>query len=197
MAKVQIQNRLGKIEIILRKALRDATLLRQLAGFLKLRIYQYTKRGYSLGALKTTTRAGRIGDPRKLKPLSPNYIKYRRELQRGAKSNASKALKKSGLKKLANSLEMRKFGEFFAPTRSNLTLTGQMLDALKTEIDAEAGQGTVYVDSTKRTDSDLTNAQVAQKVAEDGRPFLGLDLVGRDRIRRMVIADLRRKLKRR
>ena len=186
MAKVAIKSRLDKVEVTLRKALKDTQLLRTMAGFLKLRIYQYTKRGYSLAGRRAE------GDPEKLKPLSPNYIEYRRRLQKSGKTQSKK-----GLKGGAKPRDLPKLGEFFSAARSNLTFTGQMLDALKTTVDGISGRATVFVDDTPRTDSDLTNAEVAVKVAKDGRPFLGLDRVGRDRLRRMAIADIRRKLKRR
>lgn len=197
MAKFGFINRTDRVIAILRGALKDPTLLRSLSDFLRTRIYQYTKRGYSLGSLKTTTRRGNIGDPRKLKPLSESYIEYRKGLRKSGKTKSTKLLRKAGLKKFANNLEMRKFGEFFSPARSNLTLTGQMLDALKADIDQNSGQAIVYVDDTSRKDSDLTNKQVAEKVAQDGRPFMGIDRVGRDRIRRTAQAFVRRKLKRR
>jgi hypothetical protein len=93
------------------------------------------------------------------------------------------------------------FLQFFSPARSNLTLTGQLLDAVDSDYDSEAGTVTVFVKATSRTgaepDEPQTNAELAVKVAEEGRPFLGLDLIGRARIRRIVIAELRRQLKRR
>lgn len=186
MAKVDIRSRLDKIEVVLRKALKDTRLLREMAGFLKLRIYQYTKRGYSIAGNR------KEGDPEKLKPLTPGYIEHRRRLQgkgKSKKSKSSRAVRKTK--------DLPKLGAFFSPARSNLTLTGQMLDALKTTVDGISGKATVFVDDTPRTDSDLTNAEVADKVTKDGRPFIGLDRVGRDRMRRMAIADIRRKLKRR
>lgn len=168
MAKVDIRFNAERILTTLRKAIRDTRLLREIAIFMRTRVYQYTKRGTSL-----------VQESR-LTPLSQNYINYRKRLVAG-KSRKS----------------VKKFGDFFSPSRSNLTFTGQMLDALKTDVDPASGRAIVFVDDTPRSGDDLTNAEVAVKVAEAGRPFLGLDRVGRDRIRRMVIADLRRKLKRR
>lgn len=185
MAKVDVRFKPDRIVSTLRKAVRDTRLLREIAQFIRTRVYQYTKRGQSL-----------VQESR-LQPLSTGYVEYRKRLARGEKTKTTKRLKKIGLKKIAKALEMRKFGEFFSPSRSNLTLTGQMLDALKTDVDPGGGRAIVFVDDTPRKDDDLTNAEVAVKVAKAGRPFLGLDRVGRDRIRRMVIADLRRKLKRR
>lgn len=182
MAKVEVKTRLDKFSATLRKAIRSSSTLKMVAAFMKTRIYQYTKRGQSL-VLEA-----------KLAPLSQGYVEYRKRL---LKSKESKILKKVAGKKAAKNRALKKFGEFFSPSRSNLTLSGQMLDALKSEVDEQKGQVTVFVESSSRNDSDLNNAEVAKKVAENGRPFIGLDRVGRDRIRRMVVAELRRALKRR
>ena len=55
--------------------------------------------------------------------------------------------------------------------RSNLTLTGQMLDALTFKVSGREVR--VFVANTPRKDSDLTNAQVANFVQDD-RPWLRL-----------------------
>jgi hypothetical protein len=86
-----------------------------------------------------------------LTALSPMYIQYRRKK---AKSRGFTA------------------GRFFNPSKSNLTFTGQMLESL--DVDARQNFVKVYVRDTKRNDSRLTNSFVAEKVAENGRPFMGL-----------------------
>lgn len=199
MAKVQVVSRVDRYTATLRKAIRDTRLLREVASFMRTRIYQYTKRGMSLATLRQRRGSGNklVGDAKKLKGLSPLYIEYRKSLLKDQDKIAARGVFGKRSRKNSRKRALTKFGEFFSPSRSNLTLTGQMLDALKSDIDAVAGQATVYVDSTSRTDSELNNAEVAKKVAEEGRPFLGLDRVGRDRIRRMAIAHIRRSLKRR
>lgn len=175
-----------------RRVVRKPTLIGSIADFIRNRIFQFTKRGYSLGALKTTNVSSdnrRAGDARKLRPLSSNYIEFRKALNK-QKRKMSKKTKQNQKPTTIRT------GSFFSPTRSNLTLTGQMLDALDTKTDASKGLITVFVESSKRDGESLTNAEVAAKVANEGRPFLGLDRTGRDRVTRMVIAELRRQLKR-
>lgn len=169
----------------LHRAIRSRAMLQEIAVFIQTRIYQNTKRGYYAGVRKNLA---------KFRPLSEGYVAARKALLKGGESST---LKKLGLKKTAKKLAKNNFGEFFSPARSNLTMTGQMLDALQSAVDAGKGQVTISVSNTSRKGEDLTNAQVAVRVAEAGRPFLGLDGTGRDRVVRMVIADLRRGLKRR
>jgi hypothetical protein len=169
-----------------RAVIRKPNLMRQIAEFIRSRIYQFTKRGLSL--------ANQPEKPPKLDALSPGYVRYRKELV----SNKAKRFRAGvGSQKAARKKAIKSFGEFFAPARSNLTLTGQLLNALKTRIDTARGEVTVFVADTRRAGEDLTNAEVAEKVAKGGRPFLGLDRTGRDRVARLVIAELRRSLKRR
>lgn len=180
MAKVSVKTKLDKFTATLQKSIRTPSMLKEVAVFLRTRIYQYTKRGQSL-VLQA-----------KMPALSQGYIEFRKRLASGEGTKGSKKNRGTKSKKAP-----KKFGDFFSPSRSNLTLSGQMLDALESEVDQGKGQVSVFVDDTPRDDSDLNNAEVAKKVSQDGRPFLGLDRVGRDRIRRMVIAQLRRSLKRR
>jgi len=58
------------------------------------------------------------------------------------------------------------------PNKSNLTLTGQMLDSLK--VKSVRADEIIIGPTGNRNDSDLTNAQVAAFVEEQGRPFLNL-----------------------
>ena len=62
-------------------------------------------------------------------------------------------------------------GEFGSPNKSNLTLTGQMLDSMRHKV-VGAGKLLIEIPETKRTDG-MTNAEVAQHVREV-RPFFNL-----------------------
>jgi hypothetical protein len=86
-------------------------------------------------------------------------------------------------------------GNPFAPNKSNLTLTGQLLNSLKPTANYTRQSVTVNATGT-RTDG-LTNDKLAGYVSEQGRPFLGLDEKGRARMIRLIIDDLRRTLKKR
>jgi len=191
---VSVRNQSQKVIAQINQVLKSYAVLSQIATFMRERIYQNTKRGYYAGVRKNLA---------KLKPLSPFYIKYRESLLKdqikaGTNPNA-KRLPKSVAKsyrKFVRKQALKKFGPFFSPKKSNLTFTGQMLEALDSKVDRDVA--VVFVQSSSRDDdSGLTNAQVAEKVIREGRPFLRLDDKGVDRIRRAIISNLRRSLKRR
>lgn len=79
----------------------------------------------------------------RLKPLSKSYVEQRRK---------------------------RKLGKFGSPGRSNLTLSGQMLDAILVQANARGIK--VYIDNSKRDDG-YTNAEIAEFV-QKARPFFVL-----------------------
>lgn len=201
MSNVKIDfKRLARLEAVFTKAIRDPSTLRAISEFLRSRIYQYTKRGFSLVDLRRIRGRGgkQVGDPKKLKALSPGYIEMRKAaLKDDIKAHGRNALGFKRKRKDARQRALKNFGPYFNPARSNLTLTGQMLEALESDSDPTEGTIKVYVSDSSRDDSELSNADVAKKVSEEGRPFVGIDRVGRDRIKRMVIAQLRRSLKRR
>lgn len=195
MAKVfGVKELEDKVRATFDKSIKSSSNLDRLAKLAKDRIYQTVKTGSSMSG----------GVKAKLKELSDGYKKYRRKYQ-----------------------TIYKTGDYFSPTRSNLTFTGQMLDALTYKIVASKGAFEIYVSATVRTatnkvnalkvakslmgkksvrrrakralqdrsgvrDERLTNAEVAQKVADNGRPFLGLDERSKERLRSEIIKDLRR-----
>lgn len=66
----------------------------------------------------------------------------------------------------------RDLGEFGRPAKSNLTLTGQMLNAIVyTE---EFGRFILEIDQSARFDSNKTNAKIAEYVQDQGRLFFNL-----------------------
>jgi len=91
------------------------------------------------------TKSGKDKDSSALKPLSLGYISSRKQY--------------TGTK-----------GKFFSPARSNLTRTGQMLDAILVKI--ERSVITLSVDTSLRDDG-LTNSEVAQYVSKS-RAFFSL-----------------------
>lgn len=181
VANLKSTIKLDRIVAFMTAALRAKVTLDQVGMFIKDRIYSSTKRGNSLVTED------------KLQPLSEGYIKKRRAIKRG---DNKKAKKTSSKVKKALGFSITTTGPFFSPARSNLTMTGQMLEALVYRLGKKPGTVEVTVKDTGRKGEDLTNLDVAKKVASAGRPFLGLDLKGEDLIRRKVIAELRRSLKR-
>jgi hypothetical protein len=106
---------------------------------------------YTAERIKLRTKLGKGvektgADPAPLKKLSEGYVKTRKR-------------KKAEL-------------EETSPAKSNLTFTGQMLNALKL-LQALPARAIVGIESSKRESSNLTNDEVAGFVSKD-RPFLNL-----------------------
>lgn len=131
------------------KVIQDDETRRKLALQARDIIYKRVKSGYGVDSDEEIS-------PRKTKllPLSDKYKEDRRKT---------------------------KLGPFGAPTRSNLTLSGQMLESMKGEPIPNGIR--VYIPSTARTSitiadrvesTHLNNRQLAEKVAEQGRPFLAM-----------------------
>jgi hypothetical protein len=121
-------------------------------------IYRRVKSGY--GVNKDNLPPGKT-DLVKLAALSPAYIKYRRD-------GTVEFYTKDG-KAVFFRVRPPVLGEWGSPERSNLTLTGQMLNSLRVDVNQEGFS--IVVPPTKRYDSKYTNAQIAEFVS-DQRPFL-------------------------
>ena len=125
-------------------------------------IYKRTKFGFG-------STAG--GERYKLPPLSDLTIKIRRAFAKDRR---------------------RKQGKFFSPARSNLTMTGQLLESMHSRRTGE-GKAKLVIRKNKRRRSDLTNLALAEKLEARGFRFFGLN-VGE---RRIVINRYRREIERR
>lgn len=153
------------------KASQDRTMLSELGSFSVDRIVSTTKSGRSL-----VTNA-------RLLPLKKLTIKIRKWWKEKGKPT----------------------GRLFSPRRSNLTLTGQMLDAVQARVNEAQSKVSIFVAPTSRPikgpalrgrDEDrLTNEQVARKVAQAGRPFMGMDATGKRRMVEIVKRKVRDRIK--
>lgn len=102
--------------------------------------------------------------------------------------------------------EAQATGQAFSVNRSNLTMSGQLLESLAHKI---VGAGKLVIEATgtripyfyttikkgirqRKKSNEPTNEELAQYVAEQGRPFLGIRDAIRDRIKRQVVAFIRR-----
>jgi phage gpG-like protein len=123
-----------------------------------------------------------------LAPLSKSYIAYRKGLTIfrtgkygqvytiGNKTLNQTAIRGKTTKKMtrikfaksafANSLTPPTLGEFGKPEKSNLTLSGQMLDAIMMSATEDGFK--LVIANTRRRGSKLTNAQVADYVQNGG-----------------------------
>lgn len=131
--------------------------------------------------VKTETQKGKAlpdidkdsGRAKRQPRLSKSYIEQRKEIKKGR----DKSVKPSPL--------MR-------PTLSHLTLTGQLLNSLAYSINRRRGLVTIEPKG-KRKDG-LSNKEVTKDLASRGRVYLGLDEIGKKRIRSITNRLLRRKI---
>jgi hypothetical protein len=134
-------------------------------------IYKRTKAGYGVSDLKDNPGIGK----QKLAPLSQSY-----KLQRAGK--LSFYTNKLGQVIPYTPKSPPRLGEFATANKSNLTLSGQMLKAIAFQATKQGIR--VYINDNARSGSDLSNAEVAEFVQEDGttrrggirpgRPFFNL-----------------------
>ncbi len=121
----------------------NRTFMLELANQARKLIYARTKQGF--GSFD--------GTKFKLAPLKPSYIKVR--------------------SKLADAGRLGRFAELgTSPASSNLTLSGQMLEAI-TVSEVASRRFTLTVNDNQRDDGE-TNQQIAQYVTLGGRPFFEL-----------------------
>lgn len=92
--------------------------------------------------------------------------------------------------------------QFFRIDFSNLTATGQMLDSIKGRFVKSTKQ--IIVEPTGNRDPSLqnnsefkTNKELAKDLANRGRTFLGLDRVGIQRVRKLILEEIIKFKKRR
>jgi len=83
--------------------------------------------------------------------------------------------------------------QLFKPKKSNLTYSGQLLESLNSRSNYKLQSVRVFVSGTR--DDGKLNTDVAEWVRLGGRPFLGLDTKGKDRIAEIIIRDFRRRIK--
>jgi hypothetical protein len=172
----------------LRKVIRIATkggaikkgMFEEIADFMVKRIQAVTRTGYSI-ADKT-----RI----KLKGLSESYIQMRKGKVRFRKSKQGHTYALPIPDERLDNVDPN----FFRPSKSNLTFTGQMLDAIRYDVYPDQSKIVVSVNDSDRYGEKLTNKQVAKHVAANGRPFLGLDQVGLARVSKIIKATIRENL---
>jgi hypothetical protein len=180
-------------------ALNKPDVTRRLANKVKLIVYRRVKSGYGVNS----DREG-VDDVKrkKLKELSKTYIEYRKgiaiyrrtknggtlRITREKRTIAIRGKESRGNKKrgIAANTRVRfakkwnftkpKLGPFGRAAKSNLTLTGQMLESMQIRNGLDGFE--VYIPKTSRTTPEgkrdkLTNKKVAEYVSED-RPFMAL-----------------------
>jgi hypothetical protein len=179
--KVKILNMdavLKKIEDLLDNDVRNKELMTDIGDFSKLRIQAETRLGKDI----TGKSVGKQRD------LLPPTIRIRRAV-------------KEGKIKPGNKFYFKPDGTFFQPSKSNLTATGQMLESLDGRV---TKKGEVVVEPTGTRDASLqfdsgfkTNKALAKDLADRGRVFIGMDVKGIKRIKKLILDEVRRFKRRR
>ncbi len=141
-----------------------------------------------------------------LKPLSregdPSYVDYRKNLGATKKAKFKASQLKAGEnvklskkdKKRASSNSSVRLSDATSPTKSNLTLTGQMLDSLT----ARASEGSVSIKASGSRNDGKTNEDVAGYAEDGGRRFLDLAKGDLNQLRVLlsnIVDDILKKLK--
>jgi len=181
-------------------------------------IYKRVKSGK--GVNNDTLQTGKA-EPVKLKELSESYILFRQGKQvilrnkktggiftftgdlkefKNKRGQTEFRVNRSG-KLIKNKLEKPKLGEFGSPRRSNLTLSGQLLNSMTFRFSSKE----IYIfipNSSRRKTSkydsaDKTNKEVAEFVAQE-RPFMAItsgELRILEREVDLIISEILRSLK--
>jgi len=141
---------------------------------------------------KIITEMASNGDFNFLLKEVPNIIKIRTQLGKGVSSNGGKL---SALKKLESDKykELRKKSDKLSsnttPNRSNLTATGQLLDAIRGE--RSGNEFRFFFISKRNADlsgrtSKATNQDIVKGQEEQGRPFFFLSKTELTRLSRSI-----------
>ena len=132
----------------------------------------------------------------RLKPLSKGYKRYRRTgiVEFKAKKWYGGIYEEVDVKINVGQPALGKFG---TPNRSNLTLSGQMLDSMT--FDVKKFGFVVLIPGTRRRGEKITNAQLAKYLSQQGRPFMSLtsgeSRILKSRMKKQIQKRLRKLLK--
>jgi hypothetical protein len=179
------------VESIYEDLTTQANELDKIARFTRDRIVAETRKGNDL-----------TNNGAKQPELAEGYIAWRRTLaNRGrALERVSKGSQKRKDLELVSRITERTptpDPTFFRPSKSNLTLTGQLLNSI--DYTVKATERKIIIEPTGVRDDGKTNFEVAEelskrktRLAPFGRKFLGLDDRGFQRIRNLIVEAIRR-----
>lgn len=147
---------------------------------------------------KAADTIARPDNMRRYGKMAAEFMKLRTRLgygvaETGARRERLKALKDTYIERRKRDKEDGTLSERTTPSKSNLTRTGQMLDSIEV---TDAKKARVVVGPTgDRSNSDLSNADVAGFVAKAGRAFLNLSDLELRKLKNQVRQDFKRFLK--
>lgn len=179
--KVSYSELLVKLRSFFKDIGKDDRLLNDIGKFTLERIRGFVRSGYSLDG----------NQKKRLKRLSESYKDMRRGAVKWRTINGKRIPFPEPDERL-NEVDVK----FFDPEFSNLTFTGQLMNALGYTTNSSERKITVEVEDSSRKGKyeKLSNKEVAKHVADNGRPFLGLDKTGVARINKLVKAFLRKEI---
>ena len=178
------------VEAIYRDLTQQKEELDKIGKFARDRIVAETRKGNDLTQEK------------KQPELSEGYIGYRRRLKSRGKKFEKELAKSGNVESAFKAGNIRADtptpdSTFFVPQKSNLTLTGQLLNSIDYEVVQEDKK--IVIKPTGSRDDGKTNLEVATelatrktRLAPQGRKFLGLDKRGFQRIRNLIVESIRR-----
>jgi hypothetical protein len=112
-----------------------------------------------------------------------------------------KALSSAWIKRRKELSRFNRTSKSYQPSKSNLSFTGQLLKSLaftvtgrRVSVGASGPRKPYKTSKGAKPGKAPTNAQVAEYVSEE-RPFLGLDLEGKMMVRRLVVEELKRQIR--
>ena len=178
----------------------DNFLKQDLARFTRDMVYKRVKSGKGVSSDKVAI--GRA-QPIRFKPLSKNYKYFRQSgiarFQAKRYHYNSKTGRKLGYEMVEVKIKVGQpaLGEYGSPNKSNLTLSGQMLNSMS--FDIKKFGFVVMIPETARRGAKFTNAQLARWVSKAGRPFMNLtageERIVKSRMRKTIQRQLRKLLK--
>lgn len=170
MAKVKVKNVksvLNSVNAIFQDSIKSEKFLREIRDFTVLRIQAETRKGRDLS---------KEGAP--IKDHSDGYKKWRQRLASGESRS-----------------EIVPDSKFFLANKSNITLTGQLLESLTGKINKLRSEIEVMTTENRR-DGEKNNL-IVQDLKKRGFTFLGLDEKGVRVIRKKALDEIRRQIRRR
>lgn len=164
---------------------KDIKFKQSLGAFVRKMIYSRVKLGRGVTSDKAKPQAVRN---KKLKGLSDSYIQQRKGRLKFFKGKQGQtfAVEKSS----RFSFSKPKLGPLGKPSKSNLTFSGDMLEALEFKVTKSGVR--VFVNNRIRKDG-MTNQEVAEHVSKD-RPFLNLSNVEHKRVIQFIEDEIDRRL---
>lgn len=168
MAKVNVKgvkSVLNAIKAIFDNSIKKKEFLDNIKDFSVLRIQAETRKGRDLT---------RNGEPQP--DLSSGYVKWRKRLATGETKT-----------------QIYPDTKFFRPSKSNLTLSGQMLESLQGRVNALRSE--IEIATTENRNDGEKNDQIVKDLKRRGRTFLGMDDKGKTMIRKMVLDEIRRQIR--